>query len=55
VVQLKNILNEVMSMSSQGDVSESDNDCSLEYQLEEETKQPVVKVIPYCCQQRIDG
>ena len=44
VVQLKSILSEVMSMSSQEDTSESDNDAPLGYL--KETKEGEVKVIP---------
>jgi hypothetical protein len=47
VVQLKNILSEVMSMSNQGDMSESDDENLPEYQ--DETKELKVKVIPHCC------
>ena len=46
-MQLKQILSEVMSMSSQDDVSESDNDHSPAYQ--DEAKELKVNVIPYCC------
>ncbi len=43
VVQLKNILSEVMNMSSQGDNSESDNDNTLD--CHEEMKERENKVI----------
>ncbi len=45
-VQLKNILSEVMGMSSQGDYSESDNENESAMDCQEETKELEEKVIP---------